>query len=205
MTIRLTALLAPCLFLAACGEDQTAQAPQQPAAPAPPAQTSQAPVTAPATPTTPAQPAAPATTGTTAPTGTAGTTTTTTTTAPVISTPPAGAATATASAPAATGATASPGIDRLLGRSYTAQGMSLELRRDNSFVMRQDGRDRQVEGQFTLANGVVTFASPQGDTGAASFPIRCRIETRDAGAFRLLDADGGCGVLRDLNFTPASG
>lgn len=172
------------LALAACGEEQTAEAP---ATPTPPTavETAQAPATPPAT-TAPA-PAAPSATAT-APAETTGTLTTA---------PPAGST--------QTAVTSAMSLNTFQGRAYSAGPISLQLNPDNTFVMNEVDGSRKVEGRYAFENGIVTFSDPKGDIGPATFPMRCRFETAGTSDFRLADNDGACTRFKDLTFKPAAG
>ncbi len=167
------------LVLAACGEDQTTQAPTAPA-PAPGAETAQA----------PSQPPAPTTAIGSDAVSTSGEVTRT-------ATPPAGNP--------QTAAAAMTSLEPFQAQTYGAGPMTIQLNRDNTFVMRQTGTSRKVEGRYTYQDGIVTFSEATGDIGAAQFPMRCRFETGGPSQFRLVDTDGACPQFKDLTFKLAAG
>jgi hypothetical protein len=188
MHLRSLIPFAAVLALAACGEEQTAEAPATPAAP-----------TAVETAETPASPGASTATAP-APSTTAGTdaadnaveTTGTATTAP-----PTGST--------QTAATSATSLDSFQGRTYSAGPVSLQLNPDNTFVMNEVEGNQKVEGRYSYENGMLTFSEPAGDVGTAKFPMRCRFETSGASDFRLGDTDGACTRFKDLTFKPAAG
>jgi hypothetical protein len=173
---RIFKLLAPSLAvlaLAACGDDKAAEAPRE-------TTTAQAPAT------TAAPPAAPATTPP-APT--------TTTAAPAAPAAPATTAGAT------TGSVADP-LRPYLAKPLTAGAVALRLDPNGTFTMSETGGDRRVEGRYAVQDGIVTFSDPKGDTGAATFPMRCRVQPAGDG-FRLAAVEGSCTTLADQTFKPA--
>lgn len=169
------------LALTACGEEQTAEAP---ATANPPAatETAQAPVSS----------TAPATRAQTTPPPAAGETTGATTSA-------------TSTGSTQTAATSTTSLDSFQGRTYSAGPVSLQLNRDNSFVMNEVSGNRKVEGRYAFENGIVTFSDPKGDIGQAQFPMRCRLETVGSSEFRLADAGGACTPFKDMTFKPTAG
>jgi hypothetical protein len=173
------------LVLAACGEQQTAQAPADPPT-APPRETAAAPP-APATPSPPsATAAAPAPAATPSTTGA------------VSPAPPAGTS-QTAAAPGAAG------LQPFQGRAYAAGPLSLQLNADNTFVMSEIDGSRKVQGRYAFRDGELTLSDPSGDIGPAQFPMRCRFEGQGGTEFRLVDTSGSCARFKDLTFRPAAG
>jgi hypothetical protein len=83
--------------------------------------------------------------------------------------------------------------------------MTIQLSPDNTFVMRETGSARKVEGRYAYQDGVMTFSDATGDLGTAQFPMRCRFQTEGASEFRLADTDGACTQFKDLTFKPAAG
>lgn len=97
-------------------------------------------------------------------------------------------------------------IDPYLGQTYSGGPISLQLNRDNTFVMNQVEGNQNVEGQYSYENGVLTFSQPSGDVGSANFPLTCRMEPAGADGFALQDEEQGenCGPLKNLTFRPAA-
>lgn len=183
------------LTLAACGEDQTAQAPTTPTAPSA-TETAQAPADAPAAETgTTTTAAAPATEAPAA----GGSAPSTTVAEPSGSTP---TETTSSVNPAATPASS---LEPFQGRTFTAGPVSLQLNPDNTFVMNEVDGNRRVEGRYAFQDGILTFSDPQGDIGPAQFPMRCRFEASGASEFRLADNEGACTRFKDLTFKPSAG
>ncbi|MBJ6126813.1 hypothetical protein [Microvirga splendida] len=178
------------LALAACGEDQTAQAPVTPTAP-PVTETAEAPP--------PPAPAAPAPVAE-APAPTAGTGT-------VVAPSETTGATTPAPSPgsAQTAAVAATSLEPFHGRTYAAGPVTLQLNPDKTFVMRETGSSRKVEGRYAYENGVLIFSDATGDTGTVQFPMHCRFITEGASNFRLADTGGACTQFKDLTFEPAAG
>lgn len=195
MHLRSLVLFTTVLALAACGEEQAAQAPVTPATPptvetakAPaasssPAVTAQVPATGAAAPVN-----APAPVDAPAPSDTTGT---------VTAVPPAGHT--------QTAATSATSLERFHGRAFSAGPISLQLNPDKTFVMNEVDGNRKVQGHYAYENGVLTLSQPTGDIGQATFPMRCRFETLGAGDFRLTDEGGACTRLKDLTFKPTAG
>lgn len=180
------------LALAACGEEQTAEAPATPTPPtstetaqAPPASTPAAP------PASTSSTTAAGTDSSAAPSGTTGETTGTTTAPPADSTQ--------------TAATSAASLEPFQGKTYAAGPMTIQLNPDNTFVMNEADGSHKVEGRYAFQDGVVTFSDPQGDVGEAQFPMRCRFEASGTSEFRLSDVDGACTRFKDLTFKPAAG
>lgn len=100
-------------------------------------------------------------------------------------------------------------ITPYLGQTYSSGPVSLQLNRDNSFVMNQVEGNRSVQGQYAYEDGVLTFSQPAGDMGDTNFPLRCQMEPAGADGFQLQDqadapAEQSCGPLKDLTFRPAA-
>lgn len=172
------------LGLAACGEDQVAQQPAEPTtAEAPPAVDTTAP------PPTEAVAQAP----NAAP--------------PATMTMPPSNATSPGEAPAeATGAIGGQDPDimrRYVGRQYASDAISIRLNKDGDFEMTGNQGNQRVSGQYSVANGIVTFQNPSGNVGNAAFPMRCRL-VQDGEGFRLEPVEDSCAPLEGQTFRPAS-
>ncbi|MCB5175840.1 MULTISPECIES: hypothetical protein [Microvirga] len=179
--------------LAACGEDQVAQQPAEPT-------TAEAPVATTDTTTT----AAPATT--TAPPPTEVTAAEPNAAPPATMTMPPANATAPSETPSeTTGAVGgeNAALQRYQGRPYTSGAISLTLNPGGNFEMTQNQGSGQVSGQYSMANGVVTFQNPTGDVSGASFPMRCRLVESGEG-FTLESVENSCQTLDGQTFRPAS-
>lgn len=115
--------------------------------------------------------------------------------------------TATGAAPPVSGAggpspgATPPSIASLQGAPFRAGPVSIVLRPDNSFEMQSATTKESVTGQYTYADGVISFTNPKGDIGGAKFPMQCRVVPADSGGFQLTDAGGNCSYFQDLKFT----
>lgn len=186
-------LIGAALSLAACGEDQAAQAPGNNA----PAQ----PGVAQTAPAAPAQPAP--NTVTTAPPVTA---TPPATNAPVTTAPPATAPTLDRSqttGSVGTQSAAGSALQPYMDRTFAGGPVRLTLAGDSTFTLNQEGTGRSVQGRYAYVDGVVTFLEPRGETGGAQFPMRCRMEAVSPTEFRLTESDGTCRQLANVSFRAA--
>ena len=83
--------------------------------------------------------------------------------------------------------------------AYQAGPMQAYFSSAGTFRMTSAGGGRNVTGRYSVAEDVLVLEDAVGQTGAAVFPMRCRIEP-EADGFRLAGTEGSCSTLEGVFF-----
>lgn len=93
--------------------------------------------------------------------------------------------------------------DRIAPGRYQAGPMQAYFSSDGTFRMTSAGGDRHVTGRYSVTDDVLALDDAVGETGAATFPMRCRVQPQTNG-FSLADMEGTCSALEGVTFEPSN-
>lgn len=88
--------------------------------------------------------------------------------------------------------------------TYNSETLIAQFAADGTFSMRNEEKQAEVSGEYSVTNGIVTLSNPIGDVrSGVKFPMRCAVAS-DGQGFTLNEvADDGpsCGPLADVRFS----